>query len=445
MSSDHDPVVTTVQRAYGHLVPETGAEVDLQRALAVAPQEESPSSIVLWGRRLAIPVAASLLAAAAWWWGTHREPEDAGRPRSESAARPDEPKEPAKVEEKPPPSVVVRVAADGTVRYSLALGRDRFPIESNLSFGDEAKGPETMKALAEALRTLADGVSKPDVRGASGLRLVLESEASARWPWVNWVIQAGTIAKIADVVYASPSDATLTVAQPLPTDAGAGAPASPSSTLHVTLFAVGDDACDLLRAGGGVETKVAVRGQERLEVGSYAVRPALPADPRRQATLDALSAAVKRALAAAAPGTPLACVIDAPNPRGACVPFGVVFDVLATLRASGVARVQLTGIAPPLPLASVAGALPARTPLDEKRIVGVRLDRTTLASVCTFLSTVTGLNFVVSPGATALDVRVTLAVEEISARLLLDVVTSAHGLRWSLHDHGVVRILAKSE
>ncbi len=118
-----------------------------------------------------------------------------------------------------------------------------------------------------------------------------------------------------------------------------------------------------------------------------------------------------------------------------------------------------SGTCCPRPCATVArGPLPAvapaagnhgdAAPLEAKRIKGLHFEEASLDQVVTYLNTVTGFSFVVSPGARAVGsagMRVTLALDDVSARQVLDLVTAPNGLRWRVEDYRVVRISTQDE
>jgi hypothetical protein len=73
-------------------------------------------------------------------------------------------------------------------------------------------------------------------------------------------------------------------------------------------------------------------------------------------------------------------------------------------------------------------------------------DDTTLSAAITYLRTVTGLNFFVTPLASAEmeDRAVPLTVDNVEVATVLDIVTEQHGLAWEVRD-GLVRIGLRAE
>jgi biopolymer transport protein ExbD len=434
-----DDVEVRLRSAYETLAPEPGCEVDLSTALATAPQE-AVASRVAWARRLAVPLAASLLVVGAWWWGN--------RPSGEAPAGPDNAKEASS-------TLTIRVVSSGAVGYSLSLGPDRFNIVSKMSFADPEKEFETASALEKAISNIADAVPR-DADGTSTLRLVLAADASAKWAWVSQVMMLAATAKVADIAFADPADPKTTIAQPLPNDAGLHpAPADTVAWRVVLRNAVGIDCATI--AVTGVLVNVTVPGIERprmaagtlLVEGAATNAPTLgPVEELRKKSRDTLDRLSESARGLLARGKPVAAQIDAPPDAGgtSCVPYGAVFDVLAALKAAGIETIHFAGVAAPIRPPTPTTSMDANAELVQKRIRGAHFEDATIAQVATYLSTVTGLHFVVSPKAGVRDVKINVpTLADVSVRELLDLVTTAVGLRWKLRDYGIVEIREKSE
>ncbi len=80
--------------------------------------------------------------------------------------------------------------------------------------------------------------------------------------------------------------------------------------------------------------------------------------------------------------------------------------------------------------------------LESKRVKELRLDGASLDQVASYLRTVTGLDFLVTPRLRAErfeEVKVSLVASDLAVVQVLDVVTAQHGLDWEIRD-GVVTI-----
>lgn len=94
--------------------------------------------------------------------------------------------------------------------------------------------------------------------------------------------------------------------------------------------------------------------------------------------------------------------------------------------------------------ASIAAIL---TTLDTKRVKGLDWEDQNLDQVVSYLRTITGLNFFITPKVRAEvydEVEVTLQLDDVTIRTVLDLVTQPYELRWS-PENGVVKIATKDE
>ncbi|MCC7138341.1 MAG: hypothetical protein IT460_07955 [Planctomycetes bacterium] len=426
MSRDVPSTEAALRAAYGPLAPEPGVEAELERALESAAQEPASAPSARGARWLAVPLAASLLAGVAWWWGTRHEP--AGPPSGATTAKPGD----AGDDADRPPTVAVRLAADGAITFSVALGKDRFTIHSRHSFADATQAPETVAALQRTLATMKEGVASAGGARGSRLRLVLAPELATRWAWVTWTMQAAATAGISDVAYADPEDPRTTIAHPLPKDGALEAPGA-VRRVSVALFAMGDAPCDRT-ASGIVEVLAVVRGARTAEAGPYAVLPGRAANERRTAALDVVLDALRgEADAAKAAGATLQCVVEAPPPNGPCVPYGAVYDALLALERAAVGPVLFAGA--PAPRRPAGAAASVREELATRRVRDVHFDGT-LEAFATMVRTITGLE--ARPSERARETRVVVDLPDGSVEQLLDAACKGAGLRWDVLDRTIL-------
>jgi hypothetical protein len=338
-------------------------------------------------------------------------------------------------------------------------------------------GGDGAEQVEQAIAEFADRSPRVGDAGLASTRLRIGAAATARWGFVTRPLAIAARSKIYDVVFQHPEKSEIAISVPLPLDVGVGASGSKKSlTWRVVLGLAEGSSCEGLVAGG-VAVRVSVGVGEltplgELGVGPSGVRLSDERTARHKATVDALHTAATRALIeAGAAGITLVVEVGAPAPGGTCVPYAAVFEVLSTLRAAGVPTVRFLGAAaspapaarppappgvfptpipPALPRASDPVAPPAppsaaAAVLDEKRIRGLDFQDVSIASVATYLRTVSELQFYVTPKATALDVKVKLKLlADVTVRQALDFVTLPYGLKWELRD-GIVVISAHDE
>ena len=87
------------------------------------------------------------------------------------------------------------------------------------------------------------------------------------------------------------------------------------------------------------------------------------------------------------------------------------------------------------------------TTLESKRVKGLSWENANLDQVVSYLRTITGLNFFITPTVRAEkfdEVSVTLSLDDVSVKTILDLITSQHELKWEPKD-GVVRIATGGE
>lgn len=76
--------------------------------------------------------------------------------------------------------------------------------------------------------------------------------------------------------------------------------------------------------------------------------------------------------------------------------------------------------------------------LESKRLKGLDWNEVDLDTVAAYLRTVTGIEFVLSPGASESEAITTLALDDVSIRTVLDIVTASFELHWKVENGGVL-------
>lgn len=344
-----DDVEARLSRSLGTLAPAPEAEADLLKALEQAPRAPAPRGISPFARGLIASAALALLVVGGWKLFGRRDAAE-GDPwalwthncrKWEKFAQGDAL---APLDGK---TLRVFVHADGKTILHDVGGTP--VLEVNLGGGDSS-AMEGADRLERAFVELTAGAPR-DGHGESALAIEVVPARTARWRWIQWILQTGCVtgARLVNVRFGSPDAEAASLEQRLPRDVEIEASpdlASGPPSLEVSILPGLMQGDPPTRGPGGVTVRILGR-KIPVALEDTAFRrggEGVDLDAAMQTLTEEIrKAAADRKYSGGVIAVPRAGELELVGQ----VPYEIVPAIMRAFRAAGIEEIQFVGDAMP--------------------------------------------------------------------------------------------------